>query len=542
MDAPTGSVSYEDSVKFSNATVGHRFLAPKPFKVKDFADYVAKLRNAYVVLDQAERRDIIGRQAETLAKKHRLTLKPDKRLLDEVAGLVEWPVVLTGRIDKAFMSLPPEVLTTAMRHHQKYFSLLDKKGAMAPRFIVVANSEAPDGGKAIVAGNERVLRARLADARFFWDQDRKRRLEDRLPDLAERVFHAKLGSEADKVERVRKLATALAARIPGADEVAVERAAMLCKADLSTDMVGEFPELQGVMGRYYALGDNEAPEVADAIADHYSPMGPGDRCPTAPVSVAVSLADKIDTLVGFWLVGQKPTGSGDPFALRRAAIGVIRLLLENQLRLPLKAAFDEARKTFRGGLAGHATPKPPPVEAILADLLGFFADRLKVHLREKGVRHDLIDAVFALGGEDDLVRLMTRVEALGQFLMGEDGEHLLTAYKRAANIVRIEEKRDGERYDGGADASLLDEDEERALFEGLAEVHAESAPAIAAEEFAGAMSALARLRAPVDAFFDQVTVNCDDPVRRANRLHLLSQIRATMNRLADFSRIEGGEH
>ncbi|MEE8560056.1 MAG: glycine--tRNA ligase subunit beta, partial [Alphaproteobacteria bacterium] len=420
-------------------TVGHPFHAPEWFAVKDFADYKAKLAKAKVMLDGAERRATILAEAEKLARTAKLTLKPDDGLLDENAGLVEWPVVLMGRIDEAFMDLPAEVLTTVMRHHQKYFALLDGDGNLAPRFILVANTETRDKGKAIVAGNERVLRARLADARFFWDQDRKERLEDRVSALAKRIFHAELGSVAEKVERTAKLARELAG-YADADSGLVERAARLCKADLSTEMVGEFPELQGVMGRYYALNDGEKPEVADAIAEHYSPQGPDDRCPTAPVGVAVALADKIDTLVGFFAIGEKPTGSKDPYAVRRAALGVIRLIIENNLRLPLTKLFGQANHLYaepETGFTGDLDPQ---------ELLDFFAERLKVHLKEQGVAHDLISAVFALGGEDDLVRLLARVDALKAFLESDDGEHLLTAYKRASNIVRIEEKRDGKRY------------------------------------------------------------------------------------------------
>ena len=517
----------------SNMTSGHRFLTSGPLKnVRSFADYKARLAKAKVVLDPAERRATILAGAEKLVGKAGLTLKPDAGLLDEVAGLVEWPVVLMGKIDAAFMDLPAEVLTTSMRHHQKYFALLDEDGDLAPRFIFVANTETRDKGRAIVAGNERVLRARLADAKFFWDQDRKRSLESRVPDLAGRIFHARLGTVADKADRIAGLARDLAG-YAGADPVLAGRAARLCKADLSTEMVGEFPELQGAMGRYYALNDGEKADVADAIAGHYAPVGPNDACPTAPVSVAVALADKIDSLVGFFAIDERPTGSKDPFALRRSALGVIRLIIENGLRLPLAEIFREASRLYAdSGLTGHLEPQ---------ELLDFFADRLKVHLREKGVRHDLISAVFEVGGEDDLVRLLARVEALGDFLETDDGANLLTAYRRAANIVRKEEKKDSARYDGTADETLLSQGQERALFDGLAEVRTTSAPAFADEKFALAMSALARLRGPVDAFFDHVTVNCEEPALRVNRLRLLSQIRSTLSGIADFSRIEGGE-
>ena len=528
----------EKEIKFVSKTTGHRFMAPKPFKVKDFEDYEAKLRQAKVILDGAERRAKIERDARALAKKAGLTLKADEGLLDEVAGLVEWPVALIGAIDEDFMTLPPDVLITAMRSHQKYFALEDANGAMAPRFITIADNETRDGGKAIVAGNERVLRARLADAKFFWDQDRKRRLEERVAKLGEVVFHAKLGTLAEKAGRMETLAAGLCEYVPGADAEPARTAARLSKADLVTAMVGEFPELQGVMGRYYALADGEPPEVADAIAEHYAPLGPGDECPTAPLSVAVALADKIDTLVGLFAIGEKPTGSRDPFALRRAALGVIRLIVENGLRLPLTKVFDAS-----AGLYARS-PKGSSAWLDAGELLGFFADRLKVHLREKGVRHDLIAASFAVekpggGLEDDLVRLLARVEALTAFLESDDGADLLTAYKRASNIVRIEEKRDGKSYADAPEAGDFRQDEETALHAGLSASLEASSVALEEEDFTAVMGELAKLRAPVDAFFDEVTVNCDDPKLRQNRLRLLSRIRATLGNVADFSRIEG---
>ncbi|MBI4183289.1 MAG: glycine--tRNA ligase subunit beta [Proteobacteria bacterium] len=516
-----------------NATVGHRFLAPGEITVTGFADYQKKLRDAYVILDAAERRKKIIERAGALAAAEGLRLRPDAALLDEVVGLVEWPVPLIAKIDPAFMDLPPEVLTAGMRAHQRYFALVDKDGRLAPRFIVVANIEAPDGGGAIAAGNERVLRARLADARFFWNHDRRRTLESRVPKLGEVVFHARLGTLADKVMRMQALIPVLAPFIPSLDVAAGERAALLAKADLTTDMVGEFPELQGVMGRYYALAEGAEAPVAEAIAEHYAPLGPSDACPSAPVSVAVALADKIDTLVGFWAIGEKPTGSKDPFALRRAALGVIRLIVENGLRVPLLKVFEAARL---GGPAALQRGKP---ERTGDDLLAFFADRLKVALREKGVRHDLIAAVFALGGEDDLVRLLARVEALGRFLASDDGASLLVAYRRAANILRIEEKRDSRSYDGAVDSRRLVEAEERALDKRLAEVAGPIDAALAAERFEDAMAGLARLRPVVDAFFDRVTVNCEEKDLRENRLFLLARIRSAMERLADFSKIEG---
>jgi glycyl-tRNA synthetase beta chain len=519
-------------VSSGNATAGHRFMAPAPFTVSGFADYKAKLAAAKVMLDAAERRALIKEQAEKLARSEGLTLKADQGLLGEVAGLVEWPVVLMGRIDEAFMTVPPEVLTTAMRSHQKYFSVLDEDGKLAPRFVVVANMETADGGAQIVAGNERVLRARLSDARFFWDQDCKASLESRVPGLRDRIFHARLGSDFEKVQRLRKLAVELAKFIPGADGALAERAALLCKADLPSEMVGEFPDLQGVMGRYYATKDGEDPAVAQAVAEHYSPQGPGDTCPTAPISVAVALADKIDSLAGFFAIEEKPTGSKDPFALRRAALGVIRLIIENGLRLPLTQVFAAA-----GNL--HEAADLADASSVSEQLLDFFADRLKVHLKEEGVRHDLVSAVFALGGEDDLVRLLARVEALREFLGTEDGSNLLTAYKRASNIVRIEEKKDGKSFDSEADSSILAQDEEKDLHRQLEAVKPLIAEELNQERFNEAMAILAGLRSPVDAFFDQVTVNCDDPQLRENRLRLLSRIRSALGGVADFSRVEG---
>ncbi|MBI3707094.1 MAG: glycine--tRNA ligase subunit beta [Proteobacteria bacterium] len=515
-------------------TFGHRFLAPDEFAVTNFADYKQKLRDAYVILDPTERREIIARDGAALAQNEGLTVKDDKALLDEVTGLVEWPVVLIGSIDPQYMDLPPEVLTTSMRAHQKFFSLLKPDGALAPRFLVVSNMETDTQGKKnIVAGNERVLRARLSDAKFFWDQDRKVKLEARVPALAQRIFHAKLGSMGDKVARLQTLAAEIAAYIPGADVDRVRSAALLCKADLSAGMVGEFPELQGVMGRYYALAEGEHADVAEAIRDHYSPLGPNDRCPSAPVSVAVALADKIDTLVGFFAIDEKPTGSRDPFALRRAALGAIRLTLENKLRLPMLHVFYEALR-FPSVVDNQEDEK-----RIARELLAFFADRLKVALREQGVRHDLIDAVFALGGEDDLVRLLARVDALKAFLASDDGANLLTAHRRASNIVAIEEKKDGAKHDGQVDQGMLSQAEETTLARLLDGAKAETKKALGREDFAGAMRALARLRAPIDAFFDKVTVNVADARMRANRLRLLSDIRRTLGQVADFGKIEG---
>ena len=510
----------------TGATVGHRFLAPDAITVSGFDDYRDKLRAAKVLLDPAERREAILTGAEGLAKEVGLKLRKDPGLLDEVTGLVEWPVPLMGSIDRRYLDLPPEVLVTSMRKHQRYFALETADGELADRFVVVADNEAPDGGAAIVAGNERVLRARLADAEFFWNQDRKATLASLAPPLGGIVYHEKLGTLDQKVDRVQALAVELCAWVPDADKDKVRSAARLAKADLVSGMVGEFPELQGIMGRYYALADGESAEVADAVAEHYAPKGPNDRCPSAPVSVAVALADKIDALAGFWGADEKPTGSKDPFALRRAALGVIRLILENRIRMPLRRAV---------GLANDLYARSAPSE----DLMGFFADRLKVHLREKGVRHDLIAAVFALAGEDDLVRLLARVDALAAFLGTEQGDDLLTAYRRAASIVRIEEKKDLAEYGAEVDDAQLTESEEKALFAALREARGTLAGELEAERFTGAMEALARLRGPVDAFFDRVTVNTDDAELRANRLRLLSEITATLEQVADFSLIEG---
>ncbi|MDZ4737560.1 MAG: glycine--tRNA ligase subunit beta [Rhodospirillaceae bacterium] len=551
-------------VTLGNMTHGHRYLAPASMAVTSFDDYRTQLLGAKVILDPAERRASILDQAQRLAKEAGLTLVEDAALADEVTGLVEWPIVLMGTIDERFMALPPEVLTTTMRTNQKYFALNTKDGKLAPRFLVVSNMETKDEGAAIVAGNERVLRARLSDAEFFWNQDRKIRLEDRVPALEKIVFHAKLGTVADKMKRVEALAGKIARHVPGADAAKVQRAARLAKADLTTGMVGEFPELQGTMGRYYALGDGEDAAVADAISEHYAPLGPNDRCPTAPVSVAVALADKIDTLVGFFTIDEKPTGSKDPFELRRAALGVIRYIVENNLRVPIRTLFwasfagyhfrnEDVQHTVWFGaqrLALRSDGKADRIEDVkLEDAVGtfligmelvpFFADRLKVALREKGVRHDLISAVFALGGEDDLVRLLARVEALQKFLESEDGANLLVAYRRAANIVRIEEKKDKAGFDAAVDPAKLTEAEEKGLHAALGAVEGKVAAAIGREDFVAAMVAMATLRQPVDAFFDKVTVNADDAGLRANRLRLLAQIRATLDRVADFSKIEG---
>ncbi len=520
-------------IKAGKKTRGHRFMAPEPFAVKNFADYAKKLREAKVVLDGDERARIILDGARTLAKKEKLTLVEDEGLLAENAGLTEWPVPLIGSFDQAFLEVPPEVLATAMKAHQKCFSLREGD-KLANRFILIANLKARDGGKAIVAGNERVIAARLADAKFFFDQDRKVMLEERVPKLKEIIFHDKLGSQYDRIQRLRLLAREIAPLV-GAEPDLAERAAILAKADLLSGMVGEFPELQGVMGRYYALDQKENLVVANAIAAHYKPLGPSDEVPREPVAIALALADKLDMLVGFWAIDEKPTGSKDPYALRRAALGVIRIVLENGLQLRLMDLLEfQVKKVARGDVNWGGRQ----VEQRNIDLLNFFADRLKVHLRDQGARHDLVDAVFALGG-DDLLMIVKRVEALGIFLDTEDGANLLTGTKRAINILRIEEKKDNVTYDQAPDPNLLKRIEEKALAKAVDDVEKAAAAAIAKEDFEAAMAEMAKLRAPVDAFFDSVTVNTQEPGLRENRLRLLNRVRATTLTVADFSKIEG---
>ena len=522
-----------DGIKSSNATRGHRFMAPEPFSVKSFADYVQKLREAKVILDGGERAQLIADQARGLAKKHALTLVDDEALLAENAGLTEWPVALMGAFDEVFLSVPQEVLTTSMKAHQKCFSVRKTGGDLANRFILIANIKAEDRGEAIIAGNDRVIAARLSDAKFFFDQDRKIMLPDRVPKLKEIVFHEKLGTQYDRIQRVRMLAREIAALV-GADPDLAERAAILAKADLVSGMVGEFPELQGVMGRYYALDQQENATVADAIAAHYKPVGPSDEVPHEPVAIALALADKLDMLAGFWAIDEKPTGSKDPYALRRAALGVIRIVLENGVRMPLAQVLWPA---LGAHVIGGILPEKDE-RIILNDQLAFFADRLKGYLRDQGARHDLVDAVFALGG-DDLLMIVRRVEALGRFLDTEHGANLLTGTKRAINILRIEEKRDNTTYDQSPDPKLFKRPEEKALAKAVDEVEKAAAAAVAREDFEAAMSEMAKLRVPVDEFFDHVTVNATEPDLRANRLRLLNRIRATTLTVADFSKIEG---
>jgi glycyl-tRNA synthetase beta chain len=522
-----------EGIAAGRTTRGHRFLAPDAIEVKRFDDYMAKLAKAKVVLDPDRRKAQILADAKNLAFAQGYELVEDQALLDEVAGLVEWPVVLMGSFDREYLAIPPEVIRTTIRVNQKCFVLRDPQtAALVNKFILVANIEASDGGKAIVAGNERVIRARLTDAKFFYETDLKTRIEDRLHKFEHIVFHEKLGTQAERIARIEKLAVELAP-IVKADVEKVRRAARICKADLLTDVVGEFPELQGLMGKYYAEAQGEDEAVAHACEDHYRPKGPDDLVPADPVSVAVALADKLDTLVGFWAIDEKPTGSKDPYALRRAALGVIRIVLDDAIRLPLLATIKQAilvAGTRHGLIDSQRVP---------ADLLVFFADRLKVQLREQGARHDLVDAVFAMAGQDDLVMIARRVEALGKFLDTEDGKNLLAGSKRAANILRIEEKRDATTFDGAPDAALYAQAEERALAAAIDAAKSEASAAVAREDFEAAMRAMAKLRPHVDAFFDKVTVNADDKPVRANRLRLLNQIRAATLAVADFSKIEG---
>jgi glycyl-tRNA synthetase beta chain len=545
----------------ADLTEGHRVLAgTEPFALRGFAEYERLLRDRFVIADAAERERIIEEGINRLAAAEGLQVVPDRGLLAEVAGLVEWPVPLLGRIDDDFMDLPPEVMRTTMRVNQRYFALRHPDGRAAARFAVVSNIIPQDGGAAIVAGNERVLRARLSDARFFWDLDRRQRLEEFLPKLDAVVFHAKLGTQGQRVSRLESLAAVIAPLV-GADRALATRAARLAKADLASGMVGEFPELQGVMGRYYALHGGEDVRVAEAIGAHYRPLGPGDAVPSEPVAVAVALADKLDQLAGFFAVGEKPTGSGDPYALRRAALGVIRIVRDNGLRISLRPVIQTALDLILGSIGAAAlrnvqaardeyeerTGKTPagPAFAIselsaetLISLLDFLAERLRVQLRSEGARHDVVAAVFGAAPDDDLVRLLARSDALARMLATPDGANLLSAYRRAANILRIENRKDGP-HDGPVDPALLAAGAERSLAEAVAATREAVTTALAAEDFLGAMERLASLRAPVDAFFDQVMVNDPDPELRRNRLRLLNSLCAAMDAVADASKIEG---
>jgi glycyl-tRNA synthetase beta chain len=529
-----------DGIEAGQTTCGHRFMAPAAISVRRFEDYETKLQAAKVVLDPARRKDIILADAKELAFAQGFELVEDQVLLDEVAGLVEWPVVLMGSFDQEFLSIPGEVIRATIRNNQKCFVVSDPKtGKLTNKFILTANIEASDGGKAIVAGNERVIRARLSDAKFFYETDLKTKLEERLPKFDGIVFHEKLGTQGERIARIERLAAEIAPLV-GADVEKTKRAAKLAKADLLTEVVGEFPELQGLMGKYYALAQGEDASVAAASEEHYKPQGPADRVPTDPVSVAVALADKIDTLVGFWAIDEKPTGSKDPFALRRAALGIIRLAIENRLNLSIvKCATLALNGLLETGTRQALIDSYKLKDVALAgELLSFFADRLKGQLREQGARHDLVDAVFALEGQDDLLMVVRRVEALGKFLDTDDGKNLLAGTKRAANILRIEEKKDGRAYDGAPDASLYSLDEEKTLAKAIDQVKVEASAAVANEDFAGAMSAMAKLRPAVDAFFEKVKVNDDDAKVRENRLKLLNEIRAATRAVADFSKIQ----
>ncbi len=569
-----------DGLAAGDTTRGHRFMAPAPFSVADFEDYASKLKRAKVILDPQERAAHIRNAAEQLAFANGLELVADDALLTEVAGLVEWPVVLMGRIEERFLDLPPEVLQTSMKEHQKFFSVRDPKREQIVGFVTVANRETADQGATILAGNQKVLAARLADARFFWDNDlrvARAGMQDWCDGLATVTFHAKLGSQAARVDRIAALAREIAPQV-GADPEQAQEAARIAKADLRSEIVGEFPELQGVMGRYYALEAGRSPEVADACRDHWKPMGQDDDVPSAPVSVAVALADKLDTLTGFWAIEEKPTGSKDPYALRRAALGVIRLILGNEVRLKLSGRLVERHVLsglimlkgvefrLRGEEIGSeglrklltseelkdisyrmvdSDPEASEnqllerMDKIVADLLAFFHDRLKVHLRGAGIRHDVIDACLAMDGADDLTLLVKRAEALEAFLRTDDGENLLQGFKRANNILTQAEDRDGVEYSFGPDPKLAETDVERALFAALDRADTAIAPALQAEDFAAAMHAIAGLRAPIDAFFDAVQINADNQILRRNRLNLLHRIRASCLQVADLTKLEG---
>ena len=524
-----------DGIAAGNQTRGHRFMAPTAFTVRHFDDYAAKLQDAKVVLDPARRAVMISTDAKNLAFAQGFELVEDEGLLAEVSGLVEWPVVLMGAFDMAFLSIPDEVIRATIRNNQKCFVLRDPQTAkLVNKFILVANEEASDDGKAIVAGNERVIRARLSDAKFFYETDLKTRLEVRLPKFEQIVFHEKLGTQEQRISRIVALAGQLAPLV-GADVAKAERAAQLCKADLLTEVVGEFPELQGLMGRYYAEAQNEDEAIAHACEDHYKPKGPDDLVPSDPISVAVALADKIDTLVGFWAIDEKPTGSKDPYALRRAALGVIRIILDNNLPLAPRGVVEwhfehQFKKQYLD------------VASAIDNLMVFFEDRLTVQLRDQRARHDLVDSVLSnasLVEGHRLTLIVCRIEALGKFLDTDDGKNLLAGVKRASNIIRIEEKKDKREYTGAPNPALYKQDEEMALAEAIAVAKRDASTAVAKEDFAAVMTAMAKLRPFVDTFFDKVTVNVDDKALRENRLKLLNEIREATRAVADFSRIEG---
>jgi glycyl-tRNA synthetase beta chain len=544
-----------DGIKAGDETRGHRFMAPQRFKVRRFEDYAEKLEKAKVVLDPERRKEMILADARNLAFAQAYELVEDAGLLAEVAGMVEWPVVLMGSFDEAFLGMPSEIVRATIRNNQKCFVLRDPRTSqLANKFILVANIEAEDGGKAIIAGNERVIRARLADAKFFYDTDLKTRLEDRLPKFKDIVFHEKLGTQWERIERIERLADEIAfalssqpnffsGQMLSPDDLTqeqdtyrrqVRRAARLAKADLLTEVVGEFPELQGIMGRYYALAQGEDASVAAACEEHYKPLGPNDSVPSDPVSVAVALADKIDTLVGFWVNDERPTGSKDPYALRRAALGVIRIALANNLELSPRGMFEMHVRRFRPEMSDT------DISNVGDTFVDFFDERLKVQLREQGARHDLVDAVLYLRGtEVSFVSIVRRVEALRKFLDTEDGKNLLAGYKRAINIIRIEEKKDRRDYHEWSDPSLHRQEEERALARAVETARVDGSNAVEREDFEAAMRAMAKLRPYVDTFFDKVTVNVEDKQLRENRLKLLNEIREATRTVADFSRIEG---
>jgi glycyl-tRNA synthetase beta chain len=599
-----------DGIEAGQTTYGHRFMAPGAISVRRFEDYEAKLLEAKVVLDSERRKNAILADAKEVAFAQGFELFEDIGLLEEVSGLVEWPVVLMGDFDQEFLGLPGEIIRSTIRNNQKCFVVRNAEtGFLVPKFILVANIEATDSGRTIVAGNERVIRARLSDAKFFYETDRKTRLEDRLYKFNNILFHEKLGTQAERIARLERFAAEIAPIVGASVEKAI-RAAKLAKADLLTEVVGEFPELQGIMGTHYAHKQGEDGEVAFAIEQHYQPKGAEDIVPLLPVSVAVALADRIDTLISFWAIDEKPTGSKDPFALRRAALGIVALLLKNDIRLSLEelltklfdvwlyvyfrrrlvfvlpSTFDpkkdvafevgnliavegrqiEAEEDFlSGGFEGRFLVLSPvsevdadvfnsreyddfysgvpvvvrPRNQIVSELISFLIDRLKVQLREQGARHDLVDAVFALGGQDDLLMVVRRVEALGKFLETDDGKNLLAGAKRASNILAIEEKKDKRSFDGAPSVALYSLAEEKTLATAIDQVKAEASAAVAKEDFAAAMSAMAKLRPAVDAFFDKVKVNDDDPKIRENRLKLLNEIRSATRAVADFSKIEG---
>jgi glycyl-tRNA synthetase beta chain len=530
-DEPVVIPFHSNTITSGQTTYGHRFLAPDAIRVRRFDDYVQALEKARVVLDIDRRKEIIRADADSLAFAQGLTVIHDEGLLEEVAGLVEWPVVMMGSFDPAFLEVPEEVIIATIRANQKCFCLRDSAGKLAPNFIITSNQVAEDGGATIIAGNERVIRARLSDAKFFYNTDLALPLEHGLPKLEESVFHAKLGTQFQRVERIVKLAKSIAPLV-GADPAQAERAAMLAKADLTTGMVGEFPELQGIMGRYYALAQGEPNAVANAIADHYKPLGPTDLVPGEPVAIAVALADKLDTLWGFWAVGQKPTGSRDPFALRRAALGVIRILTANNLNLPLFSVINRSARV----LALPMSDEEQGEKAL--DLLDFFHDRLKVSLREAGARHDLVDAVI-VGQSDDMVEVTLRVEALSAMLGTADGQNLLAGYRRAVNILAAEEKKDGRSYGSDQFTPATAAPAEAMLRQSLNRIHNDVAMLVLAKRFGEAIAGLSTLRAPVDAFFEAVLVNDPDAAVRANRLNLLAKLRDTMRQVADFSKVAG---